>query len=49
MIHVKQSMLTSFFFFHPFLGDENKELPDIVKGQWALKKCPLNILGMLRS
>lgn len=41
MIHVKQSLLTFFFFFlNPFLGDESKELPDIVKGQWALKKMP---------
>lgn len=27
------------YFFVPFIGDENKDVPDTVKGQWALNRC----------
>lgn len=36
-----------FWFFHPFTGDENKDIPEKVQG--ALNRCWLNICGMLRS
>lgn len=40
MSDTRKAILAYFFFLNPFLGDESKELPDIVKGQWALKKMP---------
>lgn len=36
-----------FWFFHPFTGDENKDIPENIQG--ALNRCWLNICGMLRS